>query len=151
MTRKRGQRKQKDAGKEKKKDEGKIGLLDPTLTQKACDGLPEGIWGRIAVGVARSDSQRVYALIEAENGGLFRSDDGGDTWTLINASRGLAAAGLVLLHARRSIPRNADIIYCPQVPLLKSIDGGKSFSRVKGHAPWRPSRSVDRSEKSPTA
>ena len=42
-------------------------------------GLPEGPWGKVGVAVAPSDGRRVYALIEGENGGLFRSDDGGDT------------------------------------------------------------------------
>ncbi len=44
-------------------------------------GLPEGIWGKVGVRVATGEPNRVYALIEAEEGGLFRSDDGGKTWT----------------------------------------------------------------------
>jgi photosystem II stability/assembly factor-like uncharacterized protein len=52
-------------------------------------GLPDGIWGKVGVRVAASDPDRVYAMIEAEEGGLFRSDDGGTTWTLVNSSRGL--------------------------------------------------------------
>src|SRR2546430_12204195 len=47
---------------------------------RRCKGLPEGQWGKVGVGVAASDSKRVYALIEADKGGLFRSDDGGDSW-----------------------------------------------------------------------
>ncbi|MGH7630171.1 MAG: VPS10 domain-containing protein, partial [Gemmatimonadales bacterium] len=43
-------------------------------------GLPGGIWGKVGVGVAASDGRRVYALIEADSGGLFRSDDGGEKW-----------------------------------------------------------------------
>jgi photosystem II stability/assembly factor-like uncharacterized protein len=45
-------------------------------------GLPEGMWGKVGCAVAPSDGRRVYALIEAEKGGLFRSDDGGDSWSL---------------------------------------------------------------------
>src|SRR5438445_3541400 len=41
-------------------------------------GLPDGIWGKVGIAVAPSDGRRVYALIEAEKAGLFRSDDGGD-------------------------------------------------------------------------
>ena len=50
-------------------------------------GLPGGIWGRVGVRVAESEPKRVYALIEAEEGGLFRSDNGGKKWTRISASR----------------------------------------------------------------
>ncbi|MFN7625129.1 MAG: glycosyl hydrolase, partial [Acidobacteriota bacterium] len=52
-------------------------------------GLPEGIWGKVGIAVAPSESRRVYVLIEAEKGGLFRSDDGGENWQLINPSRAL--------------------------------------------------------------
>src|SRR6266851_1100465 len=52
-------------------------------------GLPEGIWGKIGVAVSPADGRRVYALIEAEKGGLFRSDNGGDSWKLINDSRSI--------------------------------------------------------------
>src|SRR3954463_2554011 len=52
-------------------------------------GLPDGIGGKVGVAVAPSDGRRVYALIEAEKGGLFRSDDGGESWTLASANRAL--------------------------------------------------------------
>ncbi|MGA1997922.1 MAG: glycosyl hydrolase, partial [Bryobacteraceae bacterium] len=48
------------------------------------NGLPEGVLGRIGVSVSGGDSSRVYALIEAEKGGLFRSGDGGDKWELVS-------------------------------------------------------------------
>src|SRR5207248_1074817 len=99
--------------------------------KKRCVGLPEGIWGKIGVAVAPSDGRRIYALIEAEKGGLFRSDDGGDKWELINENRALRQRAwyfsAITVH-----PTNPDIVWCPQVPLLRSIDGGKSFQRVKG-------------------
>ncbi len=104
---------------------------DAPTGEKRCDGLPEGIWGKICLAVAPSDPRRVYAMIEAEKGGLFRSDDGGESWKLINGGAGLRQRAwyfsTITVH-----PTNPDVIYCPQVALLKSIDGGKSFARVKG-------------------
>src|SRR5206468_459023 len=47
-------------------------------------GLPDGPWGKVGAAVAPSSGGRVYALIEAEKGGLYRSDDGGETWQLAN-------------------------------------------------------------------
>ena len=58
--------------------------VDGGLTWKQLQGhgLPEGELGRIGVSVSGADSNRVYALIEAKKGGLYRSDDAGNTWTL---------------------------------------------------------------------
>jgi photosystem II stability/assembly factor-like uncharacterized protein len=102
-----------------------------TWKQLTGNGLPEGIWGKIGVGVAPSDSRRVYALIEAEKGGLYRSDDGGDTWKLMSASKALRQRAWY--YSTLTIdPKNPDVVWCPQVPLLKSIDGGKTFKQVRG-------------------
>jgi photosystem II stability/assembly factor-like uncharacterized protein len=116
---------------------------------KRCKGLPEDIWGKIGVAVAPSDSKRIYALIEADKGGLFRSDDGGDTWTRINKSRGLQQRAwyysTLTIH-----PTNADVVYFPQVPLLVTRDGGKTLQRVKGphhgdhHDVWIDPKNPDR-------
>jgi photosystem II stability/assembly factor-like uncharacterized protein len=99
--------------------------------KKYARGLPEGVWGKIGVAVAPSDGRRVYALIEADKGGLFRSDDGGDTWQLVNDWRVLRQRAFYYTTLTID-PRNPDVVWCPQVPLLKSIDGGKTFQRVKG-------------------
>jgi photosystem II stability/assembly factor-like uncharacterized protein len=94
-------------------------------------GLPEGLWGKIGVAVAPSDGRRVYALIEAEKGGLFRSDDGGDTWQL--ASDHHALRQRAWYYSTLTVdPANPNAVWCPQVPMLKCIDGGKTFHVVKG-------------------
>ncbi len=94
-------------------------------------GLPGGVWGRVGVRVAPSDPSRVYALIEAEEGGLFRSDDGGATWELENPSRGLRQRAWYYTHLTVD-PKNADVVWFPQVGMLKTIDGGRSVRAVKG-------------------
>ncbi|MGH7223813.1 MAG: WD40/YVTN/BNR-like repeat-containing protein, partial [Gemmataceae bacterium] len=110
--------------------EGK-GEGDAPKGKKYAKGLPEGVWGKIGVGVAPSDGRRVYALIEADKGGLFRSDDGGDTWQLVNDWRAIRQRAFYYTTLTID-PQNPDVVWCPQVPLLKSIDGGKTFQRVKG-------------------
>jgi photosystem II stability/assembly factor-like uncharacterized protein len=104
---------------------------DPASGTKRCKGLPEGLWGKVTVAVAPSDSQRVYAMIEADKGGLFRSNDGGDTWENVNGHRAIRQRAWYFSTFTVD-PRNADILWFPQVPLLKSIDGGRSLLRVKG-------------------
>jgi photosystem II stability/assembly factor-like uncharacterized protein len=102
-----------------------------TWKQLAKKGLPEGIWGKVGVAVAPSDGRRVYALIEADKGGLFRSDDGGEKWTLINAGHFLRQRAWYYTTLTID-PKNPDVIWVPQVRLLKSIDGGKTFKKVAG-------------------
>ncbi len=94
-------------------------------------GLPDGIWGRVGVAVAASNGNRVYALIEAEHGGLFKSDDGGETWELATANRAIRQRAwyytTLTVH-----PTNQEEIWFPQVPMLRTIDGGKTLQYMKG-------------------
>jgi len=94
-------------------------------------GLPEGPWGKVGVQVASSDSRRVYALIEAEEGGLFRSDNGGKAWKRVSASRGVRQRAWYYSTMTIS-PDNEDVVWFPQVGLLKTIDGGNAIRAVKG-------------------
>jgi photosystem II stability/assembly factor-like uncharacterized protein len=94
-------------------------------------GLPAGPWGKVGVAVAPSDGRRVYALIEAAEGGLFRSDDGGDTWE--SASGHHALRQRAWYYSTLTIdPLNPNVVWFPQVPMLKTIDGGKTITAVKG-------------------
>lgn len=108
----------------------KLAVDDPAKGKKK-NGLPEGIWGKVGVAVAPSESSRVYAIIEAEKGGLFRSDDGGEIWSLVTDDRNLRQRAwyysTLTVH-----PTNADEVWAPQVDMMKSSNGGKSFGKVRG-------------------
>jgi len=90
-------------------------------------GLPKAsILGKITVAVSGADSHRLYAMVEAEDGGLFRSDDGGATWTAINRERRLWQRAFYFIRMTAD-PANRDTIYVLNFELLKSTDGGKTF------------------------
>jgi photosystem II stability/assembly factor-like uncharacterized protein len=94
-------------------------------------GLPSGIWGKVGVRFAPSQPSRVYALIEAEEGGLFRSDDGGESWKRVSASRGIRQRSWYYTTFTVD-PQKADVLWFPQVGMLRSIDGGKTIVPADG-------------------
>jgi photosystem II stability/assembly factor-like uncharacterized protein len=100
-----------------------------TWEQLTKSGLPDGPWGKVGVRVAPSNSSIVYALIEAKQGGLYRSDDGGDTWELASDSNSLRQRAWYYTCLTID-PTNADIVWFPQVPLLRTIDGGRTIVSV---------------------
>ncbi len=89
-------------------------------------GLPTGLWGKVGVSVSGADSNRVYAIIENENGGVFVSDDGGATWRKTNDDRNLRQRAFYYTHIYAD-PVEKDTVYVLNVAFFKSIDGGKTF------------------------
>lgn len=101
---------------------------------KIVDGLPKEM-GKIGVAVSRANSNRVYAIIEAEKSkaGLYRSDDGGKKWNLMTNDQTITARSWYYMEVFPD-PINADIVYVLNAPALRSIDGGKSFQNMQvGH------------------
>jgi photosystem II stability/assembly factor-like uncharacterized protein len=101
-------------------------------------GLPAGIDGKIGVAVSGADANRVYAIIENENGGLFRSDDAGATWTLANGSRNIRQRAFYYTHVFAD-PKNKDLVYVLNVGAFRSLDAGKTLTNFAGgdsHDMW---------------
>ncbi|MBV9879003.1 MAG: glycosyl hydrolase, partial [Gemmatirosa sp.] len=95
------------------------------------NGLPSGIDGRIGIDVSPANPNRVYALVENEKGGLFRSDDAGATWTLVNADRNIRQRAFYYTHVTAD-PKNADLVYLLNVSAYRSPDGGKTLQPLGG-------------------
>ena len=96
----------------------------PTTTE---DGL-----GRIGFTIAPSNSNRMYATVDAaKKGGIYRSDDGGETWYMLTSDARLWGRGSDFAEVKAD-PKNEDIVYSANVVMWKSKDGGKTWEGIKG-------------------
>ncbi len=97
-------------------------------------GLPafaQGL-GRIGIGVAPSDPNRIYALVQArEGGGLYRSDDAGASWRRVNSDPRINGRGDDFACVRVD-PKNPDVVYSANIAAYRSTDGGQTFTAFKG-------------------
>ncbi len=104
-------------------------------------GLPgAGLVGKIGVAVSGANSNRVYALVENDQGGLFRSDDAGATWTKVNEQRSIRQRAFYYTHLFAD-PKNQDVVYAENTSLFRSTDGGKTLTSIGGthgdfHSLW---------------
>ena len=97
-------------------------------------GLPTGVWGKVTVAVAPSNPKVVYTLMQAkyqgEIGGLFRSDDAGHSWKLVNNSPAITQRAMYYMRVYIH-PTDPDTIYIPNTSIQVSHDGGKTLSRMQ--------------------
>ena len=102
--------------------------------KKLTTGLPtpqQGL-GRIGFCIAPANSNRLYATVDAgKNGGIYRSDDAGETWTNINSDGRYWGRGSDFAEIKAD-PKNADIVYTANVVTWKSVDGGKTWTGFRG-------------------
>ncbi|GAC1649524.1 MAG: hypothetical protein NVS4B8_23150 [Herpetosiphon sp.] len=93
-------------------------------------GMPVGLKGKIGVVASPAKAGRVWALIEyTTEGGLYRSDDGGDTWERVCENQHLVSRAWYYMHLTAD-PQDADTVYVNNLILWKSTDGGKSFTEM---------------------
>lgn len=98
------------------------------LTKKA-EGLPKGTLGIIGVTVSPVNSDRVWAIIEANEGGVYRSDNAGKTWTKLSSDRNLRQRAWYYTRIYADT-QNEDMVYVLNVNFHVSKDGGKTYQNI---------------------
>jgi photosystem II stability/assembly factor-like uncharacterized protein len=88
------------------------------------------VLGRIGVTVSPANPERVWALVEAAEGGVFRSDNGGRNWTKVNDQNILRQRAWYYSHIFAD-PQNADEVYALNTGMYRSIDGGRTFAAIR--------------------
>jgi photosystem II stability/assembly factor-like uncharacterized protein len=117
------------------KESGLFKSIDGGTTwKKLTTGLPtteQGL-GRIGFCIAPSNSNRLYATVDAgKYGGIYRSDDAGESWININADERFWGRGSDFAEVKAD-PTNADIVYTADVVVWKSLDAGKTWTAFRG-------------------
>ncbi len=99
--------------------------------KKITKGLPD-MMGKIGLSVSGANPRKVFALVEAEKkeSGLYRSDDAGASWTLKSSNQLITARSWYYMEVFAD-PNNEDVVYALNAPLMRSIDGGKTFESMR--------------------
>ncbi|MFQ5689403.1 MAG: WD40/YVTN/BNR-like repeat-containing protein [Gemmatimonadota bacterium] len=119
-------------------------------------GMPAGVIGKIGITVSPADPNRLYAIVEAEEGGVFRSDDAGATWRRTNSERKIRQRHFYYSRIYAD-PRDPNISYALNTRLYKSTDAGVTYEALKAQpphgdhhdlwiAPDDPARMIDASD-----
>ncbi len=111
-------------------------------------GLPSGVVGKIGVAVSPADPDRVWALIENAEGGVFRSDDAGATWERVNTDRNLRQRAFYYTRVYAD-PQDREVMYALNTGLYRSRDAGETFEPISvphgdNHDLWIAPSDADR-------
>jgi len=93
-------------------------------------GLPKPMWGKIGVSVSGADGNRVYAIVEAKDGGIFVSEDGGGSWKLVNDDRRIRQRAFYYSRIYAD-PQAKDTFYVLNTSIYRSTDAGKTLRAVR--------------------
>ncbi|HEX4037211.1 MAG TPA: hypothetical protein VHX37_04060 [Acidobacteriaceae bacterium] len=114
-------------------------------------GLPKGVLGRIGLTVSPANPDRVWALIEAREGGIYRSDDAGKTWAKMNGDNSIKQRAWYYSQVFAD-PKDENTVYAVNTELFKSTDGGRNFTTLRNEhgdnhdmwiAPEDPNRFIE--------
>jgi photosystem II stability/assembly factor-like uncharacterized protein len=94
-------------------------------------GLPKEGLGRIGIAFAPSNPRRIYLIVDAKEGGLFSSDNGGQSWQRVSKDQRIWQRGWYFGEVSVD-PKNPDTLYVPNTTTYQSKDGGKTFTAFKG-------------------
>jgi photosystem II stability/assembly factor-like uncharacterized protein len=97
---------------------------------KTNKGFPKGVWGITAIAVAKSNTEKLYALIENKDGGLYVSENAGKTWELTCSDNNIRQRAWYYNKVFVD-PSDENKVYCPNVNFMVSSDGGKTFSDMR--------------------
>lgn len=94
------------------------------------EGLPAGEYGRIGISISRTDPNRVYALVEATKNGLYKSEDGGLKWELVNSDPTVVTNRAFYFQDIAVDPKNENRLYNINQMISVSEDAGKTFRTI---------------------
>lgn len=93
-------------------------------------GLPKGVLGKIGVAASPARSGRIWAIVEAADGGVFRSDDSGETWVRVNDEQRLRQRAWYYSQIYAD-PKDPETVYVLNTGLYRSVDGGRTYESLR--------------------